>query len=906
MAKQELQERAASIFGTSTNLTIGQLLIDGIRQNPGARAIAAPGRLPLTYARLYEHMQNVRATLNTMGLGVGDRVAIVLPNGPEMAAAFLAVAACATSAPLNPAYSAEQFDFYLGDLNAKALIVQAGKDSIAREVAAAHNIPIIELVPSLEAEAGIFELVGETHLPAVEGHQSRNEDIALVLHTSGTTVRPKIVPLTQANLYIAADIIKKALELEPSDCCLNVMPLFHVQGLFISILSSIASGGSVACTPGFDVTQFFTWLQTMQATWYSSVPTIHQAILNATDIHKTLDSIPKLRFIRSGGAALPRPVMKALEDFFQAPVLEGYGMTETGCIIALNPLPPRQRKPGSVGIATGMKLAIMDEAGNLLQPYEVGEIVVQGGHVMLAYENNPVANQNSFTNGWFRTGDQGYLDNEGYLFLTGRLKEQINRGGEKIAPREIDDVLLDHPAVDQAVAFAVPHPTLGEDLAAAIVLRPNTTVTEQEIREFVATKLAGFKVPNQIIFIPEIPKGSTGKLQRIGLAQKLKEQLQAKFLAPRTEIEKRLAAIWTQLLNLKEVGIYDNFFALGGDSLLAVRLFAQIEEKFRKNLPLSTLINAPTIEQLAQIVSSNSQSIQSSWSSLVALQPKGDQPPFFCIHGLGGEVLIFRELAMKLGTDRPFYGLQPIGLDGKQPLHTRIEDMAAEYIQQIQTIQPQGPYFLGGYSFGGIVAFEMAQQLRSQGEEIALLAMFDSFVPGSDRRLPLIERIAEHYQNLVNIGPSYLWQRVGVWNNLLKENFHKGKYHLKHKSQRYLNLSQNYLRHVSQQLSQTDPHIEIINVNTQASREYSFPTYPGRVVLLRTEDQNRFDATGIEYDPLLGWGEIVTGSLEMENIPGSHFTLFNEPYVEILAEKLQVWLNKAHSQVLAASEKISD
>ncbi len=323
MVQQELQERATSIFGNSTNLTVEQLVIDGVRQNPEAGAIASPGRLPLTYAGLERQIENVCATLNTMGLGVGDRIAIVLPNGPEMAITFLAVVTCATSAPLNPAYSEAEFDFYLEDLNAKALIVQSGIDSPARQVAAALNIPIIELVPQLDAEAGIFHLVGETNLPPVESTQSRNEDIALVLHTSGTTARPKIVPLTQANLYIAAQNIKKDLDLSPSDRCLNVAPLFHVQGLFISILASIASAGSVACTPGFDASQFFIWLQTMQATWYAAVPTIHQAVLNAIDIHKTLDTIPKLRFIRSGGAALPRPVMQALEELFQAPVIEG-------------------------------------------------------------------------------------------------------------------------------------------------------------------------------------------------------------------------------------------------------------------------------------------------------------------------------------------------------------------------------------------------------------------------------------------------------------------------------------------------------------------------------------------------------------------------------------------------------
>ncbi|MDZ8055525.1 MAG: alpha/beta fold hydrolase [Aulosira sp. ZfuVER01] len=880
MAKQELQERATSIFGTSTNLTIEQLLIDGVRKNPGARAIASPGRLPLTYARLYEHIKNIRATLNAMGLGVGDRVAIVLPNGPEMAAAFLCVAACVTSAPLNPAYSAEQFDFYLGDLNAKALIVQSGKDSIAREVAAARNIPIIELVPNLEAEAGIFELVGETNLPPVESNQSRNEDIALVLHTSGTTVRPKIVPLTQANLYIAADIIKNALELTPSDCCLNVMPLFHVQGLFISILSSIASGGSVACAPGFDVSQFFVWLQAMQATWYSAVPTIHQAILSATDIHQTLDSIPKLRFIRSGGAALPRPVMRALEEFFQAPVLEGYGMTETGCIIGLNPLPPRQRKPGSVGIATGMKLGIMDETGNLLQPYEVGEIVVQGGHVMLAYENNPVANQNSFTNGWFRTGDQGYLDNEGYLFLTGRLKEQINRGGEKIAPREIDDVIVEHPAVDQAVAFAVPHPTLGEDLAAAIVLRPNASVTDKEIREFVASKLAGFKVPNQIVFVAEIPKGSTGKLQRIGLAQKLKEQLQANFLAPRTELEKVLALIWAEVLNIEQVGIYDNFFALGGDSLLAVRLFNKIEQKLGYSLPLSTLIPAPTIEQFADVIR-RAESSESS-SSLVAIRPDGSRPPLFLIHAVWGNVLMYRDLVRYLHPDQPVYALQAKGIDGQQAPLTDLSEMAAHYIQEIRQVQPNGPYYIGGYSFGGIIGFEMAQQLQAQGEKIALLAIFDVSSPGYAKPIPNSDDASFfHLRKLLSLNIkdqlTYLWERV-FWHLQI------GKVSMFYRF---------YLRYIKRSL----PDLRLLEValaNNKAGKSYVPSIYPGQVTLFRASQQN----VGLDVDLELGWGKLAAGGVELHHVPGTHASHIQEPNIQVLAKKFQACLNRAQMNVL--------
>ncbi|MDZ7959605.1 MAG: AMP-binding protein [Aulosira sp. DedQUE10] len=878
MAKQDLQVRATSIFGTSTNLTIEQLILAGVRQNPGARAIAAPGRPPLTYARLDEHRQHISATLNGLGLGVGDRVAIVLPNGPEMAAAFLAVAACATSAPLNPAYSAEQFEFYLGDLNAKALIVQSGIDSIARQVAAARNIPIIELVPNLEAEAGIFELVGETHLPPVNPTHSKNEDIALVLHTSGTTVRPKIVPLTQANLYIAADIIKNALELEPNDCCLNVMPLFHVQGLFISILASIASGGSVACAPGFDISQFFAWLQTMQATWYSSVPTIHQAVLNAA-AHNNLDNIPKLRFIRSGGAALPRPVMRALEELFQAPVLEGYGMTETGCIITLNPLPPRQRKPGSVGIAPGLKLGIMDETGNLLPPYEIGEIVVQGGHVMLGYENNPEANQNSFTNGWLRTGDQGYLDDEGYLFLTGRLKEQINRGGEKIAPREIDDILLDHPAVDQAVTFAVPHPTLGEDLAAAIVLRQNVTVTDKEIREFVATKLAGFKVPNQIVFVEDIPKGSTGKLQRIGLAQKLQKQLQSNFVAPRTELEKVLAEIWAEVLNLQQVGIYDNFFALGGDSLLAVSLFNKIEQKLGYTLPLSTLIPAPTIEQFADVIQRAKSSASSS--SLVAIQPHGSKPPLFLIHAIWGNILLYRDLARYLHPEQPVYALQSKGVDGQQAPLTDLSQMAAHYIQEMREIQPNGPYYIAGYSFGGIIGFEMAQQLKAQGEQIALVAIFDVSSPGYAKPIPNSDEANFfHLRKLLNLNIqdqlTYVWERIS-WH------FQIGKMSLFYKF---------YLRYLKRSL----PDLRLLEValaNNKAGKSYVPSIYPSQVTLFRASQQN----VGLDVDPELGWGKLAAGGVELHHVPGSHASLIQEPNVQVLAKKFQACLDQAQFKI---------
>ncbi|HLG87220.1 MAG TPA: acyl--CoA ligase [Alphaproteobacteria bacterium] len=488
-----------------------------------AVAIGAPDRPSLTYGGLRDLVRRTVAALNRMGVGRGDRVAIVLPNGPEMATSFVAVACGATTAPLNPAYRAEEFDFYLSDLNARALIILQGMESPARGVAAARGIPIVELAVPQGAAAGLFDLVPPKG-GAVEAKQSGHaepDDVALVLHTSGTTARPKIVPLRQKNLAASAYNIRRTLKLTADDACLNIMPLFHIHGLIAAVLSSLAAGGSVHCTPGFNAFKFFGWFSTIRPTWYTAVPTMHQAILGMAQRQSGGIDAGRLRFIRSSSASLPPQVMAALESTFGVPVIEAYGMTEASHQMASNPLPPGARFAGSVGMAAGPEIAIMDEAGTLRPAGDLGEVVIRGRNVTAGYENNPEANAKSFTNGWFRTGDQGYLDDKGYLRLTGRLKELINRGGEKISPLEVDVVIMDHPAVAQIVTFAVPHDKLGEDVAAAVVLKSDAKATEQELKDFAAARLAPFKVPRTILFLDEIPKGATGKLQRIGLAEKL-------------------------------------------------------------------------------------------------------------------------------------------------------------------------------------------------------------------------------------------------------------------------------------------------------------------------------------------------------------------------------------------------
>lgn len=496
--------------------SLTELIAAGAQDAP---ALSAPGVNPLTYGNLRALVAKTRTDLNAHGIGRNDRVGLVLPNGPEMASAFIAVAASATAAPLNPAYKADEFKFYLDDLHAKALIVEAGSTSPAIAVARELGIALVTLQPQPALGAGAFTLQAEGHGPCTAG-AAEPDDIALILHTSGTTSRPKIVPLSQRNISVSAGNIAATLAFGPKDCGLNIMPLFHIHGLMAGVLAPLSAGGSVFCTPGFNALRFFGWMEACKPTWYTAVPTMHQAILARATANREIIARHPLRFIRSSSSSMPPQVIAELGQTFGAAVIEAYGMTEAAHQMASNPLDGR-RIPGSVGLAAGPEVAIMDDDGKLLPPGETGEIVIRGANVTAGYEANPAANASAFTKGWFRTGDQGTKDAEGYISLTGRLKEIINRGGEKISPREVDEVLMDHPAVRQAVVFAVKHDKLGEDVAAVVVLREGTSATEAEIKHFVGAKLAPYKVPRKVLFMEQIPLGATGKLQRIGLAAKL-------------------------------------------------------------------------------------------------------------------------------------------------------------------------------------------------------------------------------------------------------------------------------------------------------------------------------------------------------------------------------------------------
>jgi acyl-CoA synthetase (AMP-forming)/AMP-acid ligase II len=483
--------------------------------------LLAPGRGVSSYAELREQIASVHAVLAEVGIGGRDRVALVLPDLAELATAFLGVATAAVSAPLNPALTQTEIEQSLRDLGATALVTTP-ETAHAAAAAARLGIGVLLLRTRVDLPAGKFDLAPSADFsPAVSSGRDRSDRVpeatALVLHTSGTTARPKRVPLTHPQLAHSAECVAQTLALGPDDRCLAMMPFFHIHGLVGVLLASLAAGASVACPPAFDALRFFRWWSDLEPSWYSGVPTMHQAILARARPHRDVLRARPLRLIRSSSAPLPPTVLADLEETFGAPVIESYGMTEAAHQITSNPLPPSVRKPGTVGLATGTAIAILDEEGKPLEPGQTGAVAIRGPAVFSGYEAAPEANADAFVDGWLKTGDEGHLDEDGYLTLTGRTKEIINRGGEKISPREIDEVLLAHPDVAQAVAFAVPHQKLGEDVAVAVVAVQGREVDPKELRSFAAERLAAFKIPRRVFIVDDIPKGPTGKVVRRNL-----------------------------------------------------------------------------------------------------------------------------------------------------------------------------------------------------------------------------------------------------------------------------------------------------------------------------------------------------------------------------------------------------
>ena len=486
------------------------------QQNDNLIFLTSEKNEKLSYGEFKIFNEKISRQLAATNVKNNDRAAIVLPNGPLMASSFLSISSYMSAAPLNPSYKQEEFEFYLDDLKPKFLLVEPNSKSLAVIAAKNLNIPVFEMKISDNQPLGTFELFDKE----TDYKNPNDYDEALVLHTSGTTSRPKIVPLSNLNIFTSAVNISKSLKLTADDHCLNIMPLFHIHGLIAVLSASAKVGASVCASNGFNALKFLDLAETQNITWYSGVPTMHQAILLRAQKNSDKAKKLNLRFIRSSSASLPPAIFEQLNDIFQTPVIEAYGMTEATHQMTSNPLPPAIQKPGLVGMPAGPEICIMNDKNKKLPQGEIGEICIKGDNVTNGYENNPEANKQSFVNDWFRTGDEGFFDEDGYLKISGRLKEIINKGGEKISPLEVDNILMDFPPIDQALCFGYKDKMLGEDIAVAIKLKENKSCTEDDIKSYANEKLAKFKTPKKIFIVEDIPKGATGKLQRIGLAKK--------------------------------------------------------------------------------------------------------------------------------------------------------------------------------------------------------------------------------------------------------------------------------------------------------------------------------------------------------------------------------------------------
>jgi acyl-CoA synthetase (AMP-forming)/AMP-acid ligase II/acyl carrier protein len=564
----------------------------------------------LNYRKLHEQVSYTVSSLNAIGLKPTDRIAIVLPNGPIMATALLSVASGFACAPLNPALREDELEQQLSDIQAKCVVVQSGEGGAAVAVAAKNGVEVLELVPKA-LEAGAYDIRGVGREEGKGPTWTKGDDVALMMHTSGTTAKPKLVGLTNSVVAHSVTVIRERLGLTPADCSINLLPLFHVHGQTM-VLTSLLAGGSVVCAPGFDASRFLAWLAKFRPTWYSAVPTMHRAILDLCQDGGSTIPKGRLRFIRSASSALPVQLILDMERVFGVPVIEAYGMTEASHGIASNLLPPGKRKPGSVGLPyRGEEIAIGGGGEEPLGPQETGEILIRGNNVIESYLENPEANTKSFTKGWLKTGDLGYLDDEGYLYIVGRVKDIINRGGEKVSPREVEEAILAIGAVSQAIVFPVPHPTLGEDVAAAVVLKGGQSIHEDSMRMELARVLARHKVPQRIFIVGEIPKSPVGKPQRWEMAKKLgigedKESARGALSSASgrqpTEVEKKVLGIWREVLRTDRVGLEERFLEAGGDSLRATQVASRLRMEFGVEVDVAALLEVDSIAGQARLV----------------------------------------------------------------------------------------------------------------------------------------------------------------------------------------------------------------------------------------------------------------------------------------------------------------
>jgi acyl-CoA synthetase (AMP-forming)/AMP-acid ligase II/thioesterase domain-containing protein len=830
--------------------------------------------------------------LRESGIAKGDIVAVAMPEGPELLTVLLGISEVAAPAPLDSNLTESEFHLRFSAMPVKCLLTCAATNSTALAAAQRLEIPVLEA--HFNARGDVSLTSSRTTTASIPRNaRGAPADTALVLQTSATTGAPKVVPLTHANVYAICMDVAHGLQIHPADRYLSIMPLHHVIGYTFAV-AQLLRGGSVMCVPGFQPSQFVSWLDEFRPTWYVAGPTLQRAILELAKTHTHEFRRSSLRFIRCGSAASTPTLLDELERVLGVTVINGYGLTETGSVTHTQPGSPR--KPGSVGRSSGASIAIMDASGNLLPPHSEGEVVMRGAPVMAGYLDNPTANREAFIDGWFRTGDLGRLDEDGDLFITGRIKEIINRGGETISPLEIDAALAEHPAIAQAAAFGVPHPTLGEDVAAAVVLRNGMSASAPEIRRSLSTTLSRSKLPNRILFLDSIPLSAHGKPLRGTLSQTYSEaqrrpaQQDSSASTPASEslgwLQGRIAAVWARILHVTDPDPYDSFFDLGGDSLSATRMLTAVEEELNVGDRLweqqIDFFDSPTTATLARIVmeggfgerpaSFGSGDARFKDLSTFVLQSRGEGPPVFFFPGAGMEPWYLRHLAAHLGNGQPFIALCHTLTDPD-----RFDDLVSRFVALIRTMRPHGPRILAGHCYGGIVAFEAAQRLSAEGDSENLVALLDVPTPGYPKIR--LERYLRQVPSVISA------LRRGQFSNLFKEiGAHAGFL------RRMLN-SRRRPAHPPTGAESEAANLWGDSVTASVARTvlqtYVPRPFSGKVANFLAGD-NQVSARALE-DPRLGWRDFVRGPLHEHRVGGQHKTMFAEEYAPELSEHLRAF-----------------
>ena len=862
-----------------------------VNKYPHAIAIKTNNQT-LTYRQLNENANRLANTIISQRGEKPEVIVLLLEKGADFITSILGVLKTGKIfVPLDPTFPIDRLTYIIEDSQAIALITNNLNLDLARKLA--NNCQLFnidDIKDNIHSNNS-----GENPLIKISP-----ETLAYIIYTSGSTGKPKGVVQNHRNSLHYCMNDTKTLLISHQDRVIFLYSCSALGGI-LCIFYTLLNGASLY---PFNVkeqglTNLVKWLITSEITIYHSFTTLFRHFV---DILTDTEQFPKIRLVKLGGEATLIRDVENYKKYFSANCIlyASLGATEAGTF--RNFIVDKDTKIANSTIPMGypvqdMEVVILDENGLEVKNGNIGEIALKSEYLALGYWQKPELTQTVFLPDIqnsqkiiYRTGDLGCIQSDGCLVHKGRKDFQVKIRGFRIEVTEIEMELLKIPHLQEAVVVATEDIPENKRLIAYIIAKKQPAPTTKEIRQHLQNKLPEYMLPSAFIFLDTLPLTPNGKLDRKGLAafNLIKPEVTQNFVNPQNDIESQLIKVWEDLLGIQPIGVQDDFFELGGNSLLAVRLFADIEHKFAQKLPLAALFPSATIAAIAQIIQEEKvleNTPKANYSSLVEIQPHGTKPPLFMIHPLGGEVLCYRNLARHLGLEQPLYGLQLQKANEKQFPIVQVENMASQYLQEIQTLQPQGPYFLGGYSFGGIIAYEIAQQLHCQGQKVAFLAMLDTCRPGYKRRLSFLKRIYLHL--------NYIGQRRS------KYIFHKAKSFYKHANFYIKQIFQHHLRLITQIFNPWTPeinqHLHSHDIYIQAMNTYTFQPYSGKVTLFRTKDENRTDAVGIEYDPKFGWGEIIIGDLDVKYIPGSHLSLLDEPNVRVLAKQMKICLQKAQN-----------